>query len=544
MENGKNLAERMKDWFCGIPVFLKTKGGKLCIASVVAVLVAAIGFGCYYGWLYQQPKFHNVTIELGEDLPAVADFLTEYADLQKAQMVTPKDQIDFTNTGTQSLTFAHGSKAETVTLTIVDTTAPAVQFRDVAVTIRDTVVPEDFVEAVEELSDYTVAFAQEVSIPDVYDPLTVKILVTDASGNETVGECQLTYQWLRESYTLELGQKIGKGSLLYYYEKDKDLLDQKLLDQILASPAGTYTVGSISGTAVNECQITILDTVAPELVLQDVLVFLEDPLTLEDFVVSTTDLSGEVTTRLTEPLPQEPGVYTVTVEAEDKNGNTSSAQAQLRIIVDTEPPEFYGMDDLYVEKHSTPSYYYGVSAVDARDGEVGFTVDTSRVNVDRAGTYYAVYSAVDNEGNVSTFRRQVVVNHDEEDTAALAASIASGLSSDVMEIRNYVLNSIWYSHSWGGDDPIWYGFKNQNGNCYVHALCFQALLREKGYETQLIWTSCKTHYWNLVKINGEWKHMDTTPSNLHERYSIMSDAQRLETLSGRDWDRSAWPVCE
>ncbi len=75
-------------------------------------------------------------------------------------------------------------------------------------------------------------------------------------------------------------------------------------------------------------------------------------------------------------------------------------------------------------------------------------------------------------------------------------------------------------------------------------MCFQSLLREKGFETRLIWTTCKTHYWNQVKINGQWKHMDTTPSNLHERYSIMSDAQRLETLSGRTWDRAAWPACE
>ena len=80
-----------------------------------------------------------------------------------------------------------------------------------------------------------------------------------------------------------------------------------------------------------------------------------------------------------------------------------------------------------------------------------------------------------------------------------------------------------------------------SGNCYVHALCFQALLREKGYETMLIWTTDKTHYWNLVKINGSWKHMDSTPDRNHRKISIMNDEQRLSTLSGRTWDRSAFP---
>ncbi len=543
-EKVKKLAGLVKEWFCRIPGFLKTKGGKICIAVVALVLAGAIGFGCYYNWLYQQTKFHDVTIELGEALPEMANFLTEYADPQKARLLTDAAEIDLSKAGSQSLTFAHGSKVETVTLTIEDTTAPKVQFQDMAITIRDTVIAEDFVAAVEERSDYTVAFARELNEPETYDDQIVKIVVTDESGNETEGECRISYRWMQESITVELGKPVGKGMLLYHYERDKDLLDQKELDRLSTMPVGTYSISSTSGDAVNECMVTVEDTTAPLVEVQDVAVFLGEAVTLEDFLVSVTDRSGKVSTRLAEPLPQEAGVYTVTVEAEDINGNVGSAQAQLRIIVDTDPPEFFGVDDLYVEKHSTPNYYYGVSAVDERDGEVEFSVDTSRVNTHRAGTYYAVYSAADNEGNVGTFRRQVVVNHDEEDTAELAASIAAGLSGDVMTIRNYVLNNIWYSHSWGGDDPIWYGFKNHNGNCYVHAMCFQSLLREKGFETRLIWTTCKTHYWNQVKINGQWKHMDTTPSNLHERYSIMSDAQRLETLSGRTWDRAAWPACE
>ena len=266
---------------------------------------------------------------------------------------------------------------------------------------------------------------------------------------------------------------------------------------------------------------------------------------LEDFVVSAADISGEVQTRLTEPLKlDEAGVYTVVVEAEDINGNIATAEAELRVIVDTDPPEFFGMYTLNVEKHSTPDYYFGISAVDARDGEVEFSVDDSRVDTSKAGTYYAVYTAVDNEGNVGTYRRKVVVLHDAEDTAAWIRSIAAGLSSDPEEIRNYVRDNIWYSYEWGGDDPIWFGLNEGNGNCYVHAMVFQALLREKGYETQLIWVTDRTHYWNMVKINGVWRHMDSTPGRLHERYSIMTDATRYETLSGRDWDRTAWPVAE
>ena len=63
-----------------------------------------------------------------------------------------------------------------------------------------------------------------------------------------------------------------------------------------------------------------------------------------------------------------------------------------------------------------------------------------------------------------------------------------------------------------------------------------------GYESEIIWVTNKTHYWNIIKIDGVWYHMDSTPSRrTHNRYSIMTNAQRLETLAGRRWDESLWP---
>ena len=59
----------------------------------------------------------------------------------------------------------------------------------------------------------------------------------------------------------------------------------------------------------------------------------------------------------------------------------------------------------------------------------------------------------------------------------------------------------------------------------------------------MIWVTNKSHYWLIVKINGQWKHIDPTPSRLHGKYSLMNDEQRLSTLSGRKWDTSQWPAC-
>ena len=521
---------------------LKTHKGTIDITILAIVMIAAIGFGQYNGWLDQQPKFHDVTIELGESMPSIEAFMTEYAKVEKARLVT--QDADLTAAGTQMLVFAHNGKEETVALTIQDTTAPKVEFLNVAATVRDTVKPEDLVNVVEEYSPYTVSF----QLPDgdrTYGDVTVQVLVTDEHGNETAGESIISYRWMRERYELELGATLRRGTLIYGGWQEGIVLDQAQIDEINAAPVGEYKVVSSFGEAVNECVVTVKDTTAPVLKLRDVDIYIGQTAELEDFVVNATDISGEVELRLANPLPlDEVGTHIVVVEAEDINGNVATAEAELRVKADSDPPEFYGVETLYADKHSTPSYYYGVQAVDARDGEVEFWVDDSRVDTSRAGTYYAVYTAEDKEGNVATYRRRVVVLHDEEDTAALIKSIAARLSSDPEEIRDYVRYNIWYSYEWGGDDPIWFGLNEGHGNCYVHALVFQALLREKGIETQLIWVTDQSHYWNMVKIDGEWKHMDSTPGRLHERYSIMTDETRYETLSGRNWDRTAWPAVE
>jgi hypothetical protein len=75
-----------------------------------------------------------------------------------------------------------------------------------------------------------------------------------------------------------------------------------------------------------------------------------------------------------------------------------------------------------------------------------------------------------------------------------------------------------------------------------------ALLKEKGYETKIIWVNQikngrPSHYWNIVKINGKWYHIDSTPGKKHPD-CLMDDTVRYANLQGRDWDRDKWPACK
>ncbi|MCD7747387.1 MAG: DUF5011 domain-containing protein [Firmicutes bacterium] len=689
--------------------FLKSKAG-IATIIVLAVLLVAGGaaFGGYELWLYCQPKFHDLTVELGTDSVSIADFMTEYAKSEKSAFVTDVSNIDLNNVGDTELTLAHGSREETVTLSVVDTTAPTVEFIDELTKYIDyTPDASDFVLSVEDFSATEISFMEEPGDAADYADMTLTVLVTDACGNVTSHECTLHYGWMVESLVVELGETITKADVLLDPDVGNELIDDGDIDAVNGGGTGEYTIESTLGGKTEVCTVTIADTTAPELELQEVHIYSNETAVLDDFVVSVSDASGEVELRLMTELPiGEIGTYTVTIEAEDSSGNVTSkdtvfevmaddvapvisglsdisvyehagapdylsgvsardnvdgecevtydasgvdldtvgtyyviyyaedvdgnvAEEKRRVIVmkDEEAPVFSGLtdmtkykgtsapdytsgvtatdnvdgsvsftydassvnmkavgtyyitytatdeagnvatatrklvitdddeapvlsgtfSDITLEKHSSaPDYLSGISATDNIDGKVTVTVDDSAVDYDTAGTYYVTYTASDTAGNTATKKRKVTINHDQEDTDALVASIAESLSDDPLEIKEYVM-TIKYSYDWydgDGEDTVWLGFTTKKGNCYVHALCLKAIFDYKGIENQLIWVTDETHYWLIVKVDGNWYHIDATPAGRHQTYpGLMNDTQREATLSGRTWDKTAWPAC-
>lgn len=530
--------------------FFSSFAGDLCLA----ILIMALLFGIFVIGMLCQPSqdttgqaspFRDVTIELGSPLPPVEEFLTDSADAAIAKLVTPSEKVDLSKAGQQELVFSYDNKQYPVILTIQDTIAPVVTFRDVVTAIDKQPKPEDFVVEIVDAAATTVTFAEQPAAPETYGETQVKIRVTDASGNSVEKQCNLRYTWIYDQITWELGQPLEKSHLLLNPEKDGDLIDQGLLDEINASPVGVYTITSTSEGQTCVCTITVQDTTAPTLELKAVHIDIGERVTLNSFIKTLEDASGDVEVQLLTTLEdKKEGTQTVIIEATDINGNVTKAQTTLKVTLDSKAPVFSGASAVTLDKNSTFDFYAGVSAVDARDGKVSFTVDYSKVNLAKQGTYYAVYTAQDATGNIATLRRKIVINHDAEDTQALVNKIAAELPNDPEKIRDYVRNYVGYNSNWGGEDPVWYGFTQWTGNCYVHALCLQRIFDVKGYETQLIWVTDQSHYWLLINLDGVWRHIDATPGRVHSRYSLMTDAQRYATLSGRNWDRSQWPTCE
>lgn len=533
--------------------FFRGAEGILCIALMVLLLAALLGAGFVIFQMEQFPAFHDVDMELGGGFPSIEQFLTEFGDADRAYMVTPKSEIDLSQTGTQQITFCQNGKEETVTLTIRDTTAPSVVSQnDIILPLGTVPEAQVLVASVADHSPVTVSFAEPPVVPDEHGTVEMKVLVTDASGNSTTVTCNVHYAWLRDSVTVELGDTLEIGDLLLREDDAALFTDQAAVDRINASGLGTYLVTGVHGDVTCQCTVTVRDTVGPELQVKPLMLGLGDRALAEDFVVSAQDLSGEVTVSLAaEPDFELLGFQTVTVEARDASGNVTSVETTLEIREDMTPPVFQGVGDMRVEIGSSPDYAANVVAVDNKDGYVEFTFQAIQEDTSKSGSYYVIYTAVDEAGNKATAQRRIIVDHDQSDIDALVAKYADQLSDDPVEIMNWCYQNVSYwGDSWGDGDPVWYGFTKFQGNCYVHAYCLQAILEHKGYETQIIWTTEKTHYWVLVNIGGAgddavWRHIDSTPGNMHLGYGLMDDQHRLWTLSGgRVWDFDQWPACE
>ena len=234
-------------------------------------------------------------------------------------------------------------------------------------------------------------------------------------------------------------------------------------------------------------------------------------------------------------------------ELVDINGNKTEATAILTIKKDNDGPVISGLKEIIVAKYANIDYYSGVSANDKKDGKCEVIVDSSNVNTSVAGTYYATYSAQDTKGNRTTSKRKIVINHDQADTNSKMDEFYNNYCAgkDPVGIASAVREYIKYNSNWGGDDPIWYGLTEGKGNCYVHASVLKRALEKAGYQNRIIYLTDQSHYWNLVYVNGVWRHLDGTPSANHT-LGLLTDEQKLADpgVHKKTWNREAWPAAE
>lgn len=297
---------------------------------------------------------------------------------------------------------------------------------------------------------------------------------------------------------------------------------------------GTYPVELQCGDKTYGAVIIVRDTVAPSAQTRSLFVQKGSAVKPEDFIVSIND-GTDVTAEFTQSVDTETkGTRQVEILLKDAAGNSTVVTAEITVDVDDVPPVIEAIAYREIFVGDTISYRQGLSATDDRGGEVKISIDSSAVNLKEPGSYKVIYTATDEAGNTSTFEATVVVRDLSEletdegkySVAALHRKFSNLLpkviKDDMSDIEKlyaiwtYVSEHIEYiSHS---DKDSWVreairGLDEGVGDCFTYYAAMRAFMEEAGFETVPVHRlgGDTQHFWSLVKVGGEWYHIDACP---------------------------------
>ncbi len=372
--------------------------------------------------------------------------------------------------------------------------------------------------------------------------------------------------------TIEAGQSItpadltGDASAAFGADFDPDCVNH----------AGKHTFSVISGGKTVKVKLTVKDTTAPAMQVQRVYwavgTKLPDP---KYFVASTTEVDN-YTGEYVGELPEFTSYidYAVKVQYTDASGNKSPVyEVTLTPCKDDVPPTIEARD-IECRMGEGIVWRNHVTLSDNCAGEVKLTVDSSKVNVNREGSYPVYYTATDASGNVTKAEATVLVVTmnvtDEMLYAEIDKVIARIITPDMDKaaqcraVYTYVQGNIAYvSTSTKGDwkyAAYMALFSSGTGDCYSYFAASKAFFERLGIENldiqRLPGYTDNTHFWSLVNIGTAkdpvWYHYDST--RLTAAYNVsgclLTDAQ-VEAYDAwragdyfRIYDKSKYPATD
>ena len=336
---------------------------------------------------------------------------------------------------------------------------------------------------------------------------------------------------VNERVTIETGELITLDLFL----KEELPMNGFITDvsQINTLIPGSYQLKVKNLGITREVVIDIVDTTAPAGVAVPQTLFQDDVPSASDTVTGIFDLapvSVSYVNDMTAPL--EGGQYDVPVRLTDAYGNETIVNVPFDVTADEQAPELTVPESIYAYIGGNVSYMDGVEVSDDYDPEPSVEVDLSQVDMETPGVYQITYIATDAHGNSTSKVADIIlevepqVSLDRREVYSYAADvlynqvlrgepITSFTDVEVaFRIFNWANRNIWYTGT--SDKSDWTiaatdGFDTHTGDCYTYYAVCRAMLDVAGIENVRVERYpivTSAHYWNLIKINGQWYHCD------------------------------------
>lgn len=255
----------------------------------------------------------------------------------------------------------------------------------------------------------------------------IKFLLVMQLSMVLTGCGKIDIQIPEEGITVELGSELPEEISEYVTAEKYENISINT-EEVDTSVVGTYSVSVYyKKKEAGTLTVAVVDTTAPEAkVEENVRVKNGQKCVVDDYVKEIADLSETEAWFMVDSLQtqngpdvelnfnesnlskrvnaSEDGKYQINVLVRDIHDNYNVYPFLFEVYTpDTEAPVITAKDKS-VEFGKTPDYMAGVSATDNADGDLTekIEVDTSKVNVNKAGKYTITYSVSDEAGNQGT----------------------------------------------------------------------------------------------------------------------------------------------
>ena len=490
----------------------------------------------------------EVVCEAGDPVPDASAFLideytvSDCTEITEEMMHTP---------GAYPITLTADGMTANSRLIVRDTVPPQADIKPQIAEPDDEPEPEDFISNVVDETEVSMRFLVEPD-PDLRSVQTVRIELCDLGGNCTELETELLFTSVQP-----VAVEASDGEL-----QPEDFLEEgtyvsaAFLESFIPNRPGTHMVRMEIDGEENIAIIEVRDTVAPKLRMKKTKWFLNAPRDAS-FFAATEDATA-TKLRFAEEPDWKKESQEVTLIATDAAGNESQETFTLVLKEDKKPPELIGVRNQTGYVNEPVSFLSDVSAEDECDGEVEVTVDTSKVDITKTGTYTVTYSATDRAGNTVKKKAQLKIVESrvsEEEAEAVAQQIMKKILHDGMTLDeqveamyDYVFKNVHYvgrsnKQDWRSEAVR--GLTTNKGDCFTAYACMRLLLEHTDAQFMSVQRLSKRthHYWMIVNLGSGWYHVDACNTGKGRKRCFMWTNAQKDKVSKSFWrfDESLYP---
>ena len=516
--------------------------GLLLVLSVAGV---ALWKACF------DRVYRHCRAEAGAQITA-ADFMKKnYTGMIVADMGNP---VNTSVPGVYQVYIQSGRFTYHSELEVVDTVAPVAETVDIVSVPGQVHTAEEFVRNITDATAVSVRFAATPLFDTVRNG-EVFILLTDAGGNVTELMAHLNVVPVLQETIAEAGSglpepeafSVAEGQEIRYAtpEEISAYLEANGLEEEapFQDLVGEYTVYLATYDGVYPSHLKMIDTTPPQVVTQDLQVFLGDELSAEDFISLVADVSPVSGSFVTEPDTSAEGNFSTEAVYTDAAGNKVVMPVSYNVKADTEAPSIIGAKDIRVVLGDSVSYKRDITVTDNHDAEVELVVDSSEVNLEELGSYQVTYSATDSAGNEASRTVKLTVAMPSEVSQETVDLLADQVLEKITtpEMTGYEkaeaifkwVHSMGYVDKSNHDDPVqaaYDGLYKRSGDCYTYAITSQILLTHAGIDNILIEKipTRRLHFWNLINLGEGWYHFDACRRSDGKSFFYVNDATLMQ----------------